>query len=172
MRLRLPALLAVLLPCVACDQATKAFAVANLQGTGPSRFLGGLFTLTWAENPGAFLGMGRGLPETVRFTVFAVAVGLALTVATIWMLRTRLPLPVFLGGALMLAGGVGNLIDRVSRPGHRVVDFAVLGVGPVRTGVFNVADVHIMLGAALVAFGTWRRRAPDDDVTTTTTTTT
>ena len=163
MRLRLPALLALLVPCVACDQATKSLAVASLQGQGPARFLGGLFTLTYAENPGAFLGLGRGLPDGVRLAVFSVLVGVVLLGAAVWLVRASLPRAVFLGGALMLAGGVGNLIDRVGRPGHRVVDFAVLGVGPLRTGVFNVADVHIMLGAALIVLGTWRRRPGDGE---------
>jgi signal peptidase II len=33
-----------------------------------------------------------------------------------------------------------------------VVDFAIVGVGPVRTGIFNMADVAVMAGVALLAF--------------------
>jgi signal peptidase II len=39
-----------------------------------------------------------------------------------------------------------------------VTDFINVGIGPLRTGIFNVADVAIMLGAALVAFGSFRSR--------------
>jgi len=168
MRLRLVALLTVLLPCVACDQVTKSLATATLQGAGPSRLLGGLFTLTFAENPGAFLGLGGGLPDGLRLALFSGVVGIGLAVAAMWLVWARLPLVAFLGGALMIAGGVGNLIDRIGRPDHRVVDFAVISVGPLRTGVFNVADVHIMLGAALLMVGAWRRldpQAPPADTT-------
>jgi hypothetical protein len=59
-----------------------------------------------------------------------------------------------LGLALFVAGGASNWIDRVTR--GRVVDFLNVGVGPVRTGAFNVADVAIMLGAGVIviaAFG-------------------
>ncbi|EGG2015176.1 hypothetical protein IDB22_004597, partial [Salmonella enterica subsp. enterica serovar Infantis] len=48
-------------------------------------------------------------------------------------------------GLLMLSGGLGNLYDRVLNEG-RVVDFMLLQIGPLRTGVFNVADVAIMAG--------------------------
>jgi len=49
---------------------------------------------------------------------------------------------------LFVAGGASNWIDRVAR--GSVVDFLNVGVGPVRTGIFNVADVAIMLGAAVM----------------------
>jgi signal peptidase II len=55
------------------------------------------------------------------------------------------------GATLLAAGGIGNLIDRVIRDGA-VIDFMNLGIGPVRTGVFNVADVHIMAAVAMFIF--------------------
>ncbi|HWO14092.1 MAG TPA: signal peptidase II, partial [Polyangiaceae bacterium] len=53
---------------------------------------------------------------------------------------------------LVAAGGAGNLVDRVVRDG-RVIDFMNLGLGPVRTGIFNVADVQIMVGLGLLLLG-------------------
>ena len=50
---------------------------------------------------------------------------------------------------LVSAGGVGNLVDCIVRNGH-VIDFMNLGLGPVRTGIFNVADVQIMVGLGLL----------------------
>jgi signal peptidase II len=55
------------------------------------------------------------------------------------------------GAALMWGGGASNLIDRAAR-GH-VVDFLNIGVGSLRTGIFNVADVAVLLGALLIVFG-------------------
>jgi signal peptidase II len=52
-----------------------------------------------------------------------------------------------LGLALVVAGGVSNLADRVAR--GTVVDFLNVGVGSIRTGIFNVADMAIMAGIAL-----------------------
>lgn len=80
-----------------------------------------------------------------------------------------------LGLALAAGGGISNLADRV-RYGA-VVDFLNVGIGPVRTGIFNVADMAILLGLAFlltrtrtkpgvdhalscadIAMGTWVRR--------------
>ena len=47
--------------------------------------------------------------------------------------------------ALIVGGGVSNLIDRL-RYGGYVVDFLNVGIGSLRTGIFNVADMAIMVG--------------------------
>ena len=59
-----------------------------------------------------------------------------------------------LGVALFVAGGASNLLDRISY--GMVIDFMNVGVGPLRTGIFNVADVAIMLGAGLLLFERYR----------------
>jgi signal peptidase II len=51
--------------------------------------------------------------------------------------------------SLILGGGASNLADRMLNDG-RVVDFMNLGIGKLRTGIFNVADVAIMVGMGLV----------------------
>ena len=51
--------------------------------------------------------------------------------------------------ALLLAGGIGNLLDRLFH-GGLVIDFLNMGIGPLRTGIFNVADMAIMAGFALL----------------------
>ena len=49
---------------------------------------------------------------------------------------------------MMLAGGGSNFFDRAVNNGA-VIDFMNVGLGPLRTGVFNVADMAIMFGCAL-----------------------
>lgn len=57
---------------------------------------------------------------------------------------------------LIAGGGISNFIDRLLNDG-RVVDFMHMGFGDLRTGIFNVADVFIMSGLALMLiFGEWR----------------
>jgi signal peptidase II len=58
--------------------------------------------------------------------------------------------------ALFVAGGASNWIDRVTR--GSVVDFLNVGVGPLRTGVLNVADVAIMLGAGVIVIATFGKK--------------
>ena len=159
---RAASILMVLVPCVACDQATKHVASMNLQGRAPMSFLGDTFRLQYALNPGAFLGLGGALPEGVRSALFTTAVGVALLAMLVWAWRARLPGPQWTGVLLVVAGGLGNWVDRV-RSGA-VVDFMNMGVGSLRTGIFNVADVAIMAGAFLMIwrFGPSSRTAPPD----------
>jgi signal peptidase II len=51
--------------------------------------------------------------------------------------------------SLVCAGGLSNLIDRVAYDG-RVIDFLNVGIGSLRTGIFNVADMAITFGAILM----------------------
>jgi signal peptidase II len=102
---------------------------------------------TITENPGAFLGLGASLPGCALTVAASAGMAVLLTAAfrSGW---TGLPL---IGVVLACSGGASNLIDRVVR--GSVVDFMNVGVGPLRTGIFNFADVAIMAGIALVLFG-------------------
>jgi signal peptidase II len=60
--------------------------------------------------------------------------------------------------AFLAAGGASNLLDRLT-DGGRVTDFFNVGIGPIRTGIFNVADLAIVTGALLFVFGGSRARA-------------
>jgi len=53
-------------------------------------------------------------------------------------------------------GGLSNLVDRIAYDGH-VVDFLNIGIGSLRTGIFNVADMAITAGALLLAFDSFRK---------------
>jgi len=62
------------------------------------------------------------------------------------------------GLALMVGGGGSNLFDRIMNNG-RVVDFVMLNLGPLATGVFNAADVAITLGVVLFLIASIRLRS-------------
>ncbi len=148
--LRLAAVALILSTCVGCDQLTKHMAQARLKGEPVYSFCGDLFRLQYAENPGAFLGLGGHLPSDLRAAVLIgvnalIACGLLAAILFGWRM-TSLRL---VGCALLLAGATGNLIDRLRFDGL-VVDFMNLGVGGLRSGIFNVADMAIMAGALLL----------------------
>ncbi len=162
MRRSLVLLVLLGLGMVGCDQASKEVAQSRLQGEPNVRLLGGVVTMAYAENPGAFLGLGDQLPDGAR-TLLLVGVNLVILGALgWWAFRRRQDVLIRLAATLVIAGGLGNLIDRVVREGGRVVDFLIVGVGPVRTGVFNVADVAVMAGVGLLFLRLARpgRRAP------------
>jgi signal peptidase II len=137
----------VLLGCVGCDQATKVIAKAHLSDGPAITLLHDTIRLTYAENPGAFLGLGASLAIPVRTLMFQgvvalLVIGLVLG-AAFWPRLTRGQVVSF---TLLGASGLGNLIDRVLYDGL-VTDFLNLGIGNLRTGIFNVAD---MLGVVAI----------------------
>ena len=152
----------LLLCMVGCDQATKHLARSTFPEAGAVLLPGGMLELRLAENPGAFLSLGHLLPAPIRFAVFVLVVGGGLIALTIYLTRhARLGLTRFVGLALIVAGGVGNLLDRIWRDGL-VTDFAIIHVGPIHTGIFNVADVLIMIGVGLTVC-TFRKRAGQNE---------
>jgi signal peptidase II len=150
--LKLSFLLSVLLPCVGCDQATKSVAKKLLTTSDAIPLLNGFIRFEYVENPGAFMGMGAALPGAIRFLMFIVFTGTLLAVMLVLAVKDRNgSLTQLTGLGLAAGGGVGNLIDRITNEG-RVVDFVSMGLGPVRTGIFNVADVAVMAGVALMLY--------------------
>src|SRR5262245_59435925 len=139
---------------IGCDRVTKAAASAYLAGTPDRSFLSDTIRVGYVENTGGFLSLGADLPPIARDAVFTVATGTALMSLLVLTLRRKYPGSAELGLVLFLAGGVSNWIDRLLR--GSVVDFLNMGIGSLRTGVFNVADVAIMLGAGLFVLGELR----------------
>jgi signal peptidase II len=158
-------LIAAGLGTIGCDRVTKHVAITALAGTPGRSYFGDTVRLAYAENAGGFLSLGATLPPGTRAIIFTVLTGLVLLALVVAAVRHRWQGWPLLGLTLFVAGGASNWIDRVMR--GAVVDFLNVGVGPVRTGVFNVADVAIMAGAVIFivaefrAGGTSRDGAPD-----------
>jgi signal peptidase II len=161
--MRLILALALLTCCVGCDQATKHIATETLCGKPPQSHFSNFFRLEYALNPGGFLSLGANLAPQLRFWVFA-AFNVVLLLGSVYVLATKwdMHLVKFVAVVLFLAGGFGNLIDRALHNGF-VTDFVNLGIGPVRTGIFNVADVAITAGVlALLITSRGTRATPPE----------
>lgn len=131
-----------------CDRITKQLAISELAGGPPHSYLGDTVRLDYRENPGGFLSAGAGWQPQTRAAVFQVANGAFLLIALFMSLHYKWSRLAAVGLMLFIAGGVSNLIDRVTI--GTVIDFMNVGVGPWRTGIFNVADVAIMAGTVLL----------------------
>lgn len=156
-------MLFVLSCCVGCDQATKQVVRACLPEPSAYSLLGDLVRLQHVENHGAFLSLGASLPESTRFAMFIVAVSIALIGLVAYAIRKPDITPFHIVAVSLIAGGgVGNLIDRILFDGG-VTDFLNLGIGPFRTGIFNIADVAIMVGIGMLLYRSFRPagRRPD-----------
>ena len=138
----------LLLSTVGCDQATKALARENLSAR-PLSYLGDLFRLQHTENPGAFLSLGADFQGDLRFWIFTVGVGV-FTLGALFFLYKKQTMTLWptISFTLIVAGGIGNLIDRALK--GTVTDFLNIGMGGLRTGIFNIADVAIMAGITMM----------------------
>jgi len=155
---RLCLILFILVACVGCDQATKVYAEAKLPKAQALSFLADTVRLQVAHNEGAFLSLGASLPKTWRVAGLRVGVGAMLLVLLAYALWVAAPsLSFILALALILAGGASNLIDRFAHAGY-VIDFINLGLGPIRTGIFNIADIAITVGVFMLFVKSWRGR--------------
>ncbi len=140
-------ILMILAGTVISDQVTKKIAQEYLQNSKTISFFHNLFVLTYAENTGGFLGMGATVNEEVRFWIFSVAVSLFLLAMFFYLIFSKtFSIRQTLMLAMVLGGGIGNLIDRLMYNG-RVIDFMNFGIGPLRTGILNMADIYITFGA-------------------------
>lgn len=143
-------ILSLLVGTVACDQVTKTVARDSIAVTGPHSYLGGTVRLEAAENPGAFMNLGQSWPSPWRFLFLQAGVLVTLAGVAFVLWRRAGSLALTVGLSLILAGGIGNLWDRLVK--DSVTDFLIVGWGPLHTGIFNVADVAIVAGVLLIAF--------------------
>jgi len=136
------------------DVITKAAAERLLVPRGiPHEVLGNTLRFTLVYNPGAAFGLNLG-PQS-RW-IFA---GLTLVALVILgrLYRTTRPAHAarVVALALVCAGAIGNLLDRL-RSFFGVVDFIDVGVGNARWPTFNVADMAVSVGAGLLAWVLWQ----------------
>lgn len=140
---------AILAAAVGCDHATKQLAQSSLAPLHVVSLARDTVRLQLASNPGGFLSLGAGLPWELRQTFFLVLVPLAIAVICWVLLRpSHVNGARLVAAALIAGGGLANWLDRLMNAGM-VTDFVSLGVGPLRTGIFNLADVVIVAGIGL-----------------------
>jgi signal peptidase II len=137
------------------------YAEAKLPRVQALSLLSDTVRLQVTHNEGSFLSLGASAPKAWRLATLRVGVSAMLLVLLAYALLVRAArAPFIIALSLVLAGGSSNLIDRFVNDGY-VVDFINLGAGPVRTGIFNVADVAITVGVLMLLVQSWRRRQSD-----------
>ena len=141
---------------IALDQVTKVLAIDAFKGQPTLSYLGDTFRFQYATNEGAFLSLGGNLPPNVRFWLLTVGVGALLLAISVHALRNPVDTANLSGYALIVSGGFSNWIDR-ARFGGVVVDFMNMGLGSLRTGVFNVADLAILAGIGVLLIAGWKQ---------------
>ncbi len=138
-----------------CDHATKLGASQTLAKDGPLSLLRGVLELRYTQNHDTGFGLlaRAGIPRSPTLLVVVALLGTLVMLTLWWQQRARLSSWQHASFALVLAGALGNLIDRAVR-GY-VVDFIHLEHWP----VFNIADIAVVVGM-LVLLVTQRRVKP------------
>lgn len=138
---------------IVLDVVTKAWAEASLAPRGiPREVFGDWLRFTLVYNRGAAFGISLGPYSRWLF------LGLAI-VALVILGRLYRQTPDhdrfrIASIALVCAGAIGNVIDRIRHP-MGVVDFLDLGIGVHRWPTFNVADMAVSIGAFMLAWSLW-----------------
>lgn len=130
---------------VALDQASKWWAVQVLRPVGTLPLLPGIVRFYYTLNDGAAFSIFAGRQALL------IAVTSAALAVMLWLLLAKKTSNAWTkwGMTLIVAGGLGNLIDRVLN--GLVVDFFDLQF--MRYAVFNVADCFVTVGCVLLFIG-------------------
>ncbi|WP_374951275.1 signal peptidase II [Mucilaginibacter sp.] len=146
---RVVVILLVLAFTIGCDQVSKSIVRTKLDVYDRYSFIGNHFTLLKVENTGAFLSLGDKLANPYRFILLTLLPVLSLLGGLLYILIKRNFNPLTLFGIIfVIGGGMGNLYDRIAH--GSVTDFMHIDFGLFQTGIFNVADVSIMIGVGLI----------------------
>jgi len=153
----------IIVALLALDRYTKMLAKQYLMDRDFKSYLGDTIRLGYAENTGAFLSFGADWPANVSFWVFGIVpfmlllafLGYCLTKVKTLSFSQLLPL------GLIFTGGMGNIADRLVYHRH-VTDFMNVGIGSLRTGIFNVADMCVTTGVIIILLQSVKRDNKND----------
>lgn len=149
--LRWSVLLFLIVLNLGCDQISKKIVRLEISDYEQISIIKDRFTLSKVENSGAFLSLGDNMPYVLRLIILT---GLPLLFLGygIYYLFSKPDLPGSMQIALcfLIGGGIGNLYDRIVH--GSVTDFMHMDFYIFQTGVFNFADISIMIGIGILLF--------------------
>jgi signal peptidase II len=155
--LRILAIVLIFIASVGLDRITKVYIREHVHVGSDNIFvIKNFFTILHAENTGAFLSLGDSLENPWRFILLSLLplIALAFGIGYV-MFKPSIGKLTTIGIILVIAGGAGNLYDRMMY--GSVTDFMHMDFHIFQTGVFNVADVSIMVGMGLILLESWKK---------------
>lgn len=134
-----------------CDQISKKIVRTEISDYEHISIIKDRFTLLKVENTGAFLSLGDQMPYIFRLIILT-GLPLLFLCYGLYYLFVKKNLPVMMQVALcfLIGGGIGNLYDRIIY--GSVTDFMHMDFYIIQTGVFNFADISIMIGIGILLF--------------------
>lgn len=157
--LRMLFIVGLILINVGCDQVSKSVARQHIDDTERISVIGEYVVLMKTENKGAFLGFLSSMENPILKSIFLILLPIAVLLFILQMIiiNTDLDRYMIFGLCCIIGGGIGNLYDRILY--SSVTDFMHIDLGGVfKTGIFNMADVSVMLGTALLIISFIKRK--------------
>ncbi|WP_406825165.1 signal peptidase II [Pedobacter sp. KACC 23697] len=149
--LRWSILLLLLTLNFSCDQISKRIVRTEISDYEHISIIKDRFTLTKVENSGAFLSLGDNMPYIFRLIILTGLPLLFLGYGLYFLFsKTNLPLTMQIALCFLIGGGTGNLYDRIVH--GSVTDFMHMDFYFFQTGVFNFADISIMIGIGMLLY--------------------
>lgn len=147
----------VILANISCDQISKNIVREHVDHQETISIIGDHFILTNVENTGAFLSMGSHFPLVIK-TIFLSILPILIFLFGVYFLMTKKKINLYLalGISFAIGGGIGNVYDRVLY--GSVTDFLHINYYFVKTGIFNMADISIMIGTILIFINTYSNK--------------
>ena len=133
------------------DQLTKGYVDSNFQLHESVSVIDGFFNLTYVRNKGAAWGFGRMFDDNIRLIIFKILPVIAVGFLFYLLYRSiKEPIHMTISYALIIAGAIGNLIDRIML--DFVVDFFDFYIGTSHWPAFNIADSCITVAAVIIGY--------------------
>ena len=138
---------------IGCDQISKNIVRKKVDYNANITLIDNFLTLTKIENSGAFLSMGDSLPSLLKTLFLLILPIAALLYGLIYVLtKSNLKASSVLAICCVIGGGIGNIYDRLLY--GSVTDFLHMNFFIFQTGIFNMADVSVMVGMFILVYET------------------
>jgi len=138
---------------IGCDQISKNIVRKKVEYNANITLIDNFLTLTKIENSGAFLSLGDSLPTVLKTLFLLILPIAALLYGVIYVLTKRgLSKINIFGICCVIGGGIGNIYDRLLY--GSVTDFLHMNFFIFQTGIFNMADVSVMVGMFILVYET------------------
>jgi len=149
--------LIVLLCNFLIDRITKIIAIDFLKGKESISLFYNTIVFKYTENTGAFLSVGSDFPDGLKYIIFIILPVIICLYGLYYCAFKLTDKKMVIIIVSIIGGGLGNLVDRLFND-FRVVDFINFGIGTLRTGILNVADMSVTFGVIFLAIYSLKKK--------------
>lgn len=145
--------LLIILCNISCDQITKEKVRDEISKNETIKVINDNFILTNVENTGAAMSLGENLKPELKIIFLQILPLIVMLLMFLYIVREKkISKSNSIAYSFIIGGGIGNIYDRILY--NSVTDFMYLEFGELHTGIFNMADVSVVVGTLLVLLNT------------------